>query len=433
MPLNHLAILAAKPRSKPYKLTDAGGLYLEIRPSGAKVWRYRYRIEQKENQYTIGEFFADQREGHISLERARRARDEARILVKKGVHPLYARREAVRLQTIKQDSTFKAVAKEWISRKGENWSKRHTKIVKRALEVEIFPAIGARPMDSISPVDILQILQNISGRGANAYACTIRQWLAAIFHYAIRTLRATGNPALVVRGAIVRGKAQHSKALSPKELKHLVLALQTYRGDPGTKLGLRLMLLTFVRTIELRGACWSEFDLEAREWRIPAERMKMREPHIVPLSRQAAELLRELHGITGHREFLFPNRRNPKTYISATVLNGALKRLGFLGENTIGFSAHGFRATASTLLHEVGFHPDVIERQLAHQNRSQVRASYNHATYMAERQTMMQAWADLVDAILGHPSNVVALSPRTTSEFTPIQSGTNYSSSTGMP
>ncbi|WP_153010623.1 site-specific integrase, partial [Pseudomonas sp. ADP] len=204
------------------------------------------------------------------------------------------------------------------------------------------------------------------------------------------------DPAAALKGAIHRPKVEHRKPLSREQIGDFAKALDEYGGYRTTVIALRLMLLTFVRTVELRKAEWSEFDLDRAEWRIPAERMKMREPHVVPLSKQAVELLRELHTHTGGRGMLFPNYRNPKECMTATTLNRALERMGFNGKDSIGFSAHGFRATASTILNEMGYRPDVIERQLAHAERNKVRASYNQAQYMEDRRNMMQEWADMV-------------------------------------
>lgn len=391
----------AKPSSKPVKLTDGGGLYLEIRPSGAKLWRYRYRIDGKENLFAIGEYFNDKRIGHVSVEAARRARDEARDLVRKGIHPAHHRKSQIQSQIDDNKNTFRAVALEWMDRKADSWSPKNAAQIRKVFDTDVFPSIGSRPISTVTAADLLAILQRVDGRGANTIAYLIRQWSSAIFRYAVATLRAQYDPAAALQGAIVHKKVKHSRALSKSELQALFHRLETYRGDPGTMFGMKLMLLTFVRTIELRAAQWTEFDFDANEWRIPAERMKMREVHVVPLSKQAVALLLELKELTGGNAYLFPNRRDNRKCISALTINRALERMGFLGEGTIGFSAHGFRSTACTMLNEAGFRSDVIERQLAHQERNQVRASYNRATYLPERRAMMQKWADMIDEIIG--------------------------------
>jgi integrase len=399
MALTNVKVQSAKPASKPVKLTDGGGLYLEVRPTGAKLWRYRYRIGGKENIFAIGQYYADKRTGHVSLEAARHSRDEARELVRQGIHPSHQRQQLVQHQIAQNENTFQAVALEWLARKDSSWAKSTARQTRHVLQTDVFPTIGSRPIASVTAADLLGILQRVEKRGAQTYALQIRQWSSAIFRYAVATLRADHDPAAALRGAIIRKKTRHCKALSKSELRLLLVRLKTYQGDPGTVFGIPLMILTFVRTIELRGACWSEIDFAAAEWRIPADRMKMDQEHIVPLSRQAIALLQSLHDLTGSGQYLFPNRRRRTSFFSATTINRALERMGFLGKNTIGFSGHGFRATASTILNEAGFRSDVVERQLAHQDRNQTRASYNRAAYLDERRQMMQWWADTVEGL----------------------------------
>lgn len=399
MPLTDVKIRNTKPEAKPVKLVDGGGLYLEVRPSGAKLWRYRYRIEGKENVFAVGEYFNDKRVGHVSLDEARGERDKARVLVKQGIHPAH-HRQAERLATHAENAnTFEAVAREWIGKKKPGWTPYYLRQVERFMQADVFPKIGKLPIRSVTAAHLLEIVKLIEGRGAETVAVLVRQWASAIFRYAVATLRADSDPAAALKGAIHRPKVEHHKPMTRDQIGDFVKALDGYAGYRTTVIALRLMLLTFVRTVELRGAEWSEFDLDRAEWRIPGPRMKMREPHTVPLSWQAVELLRELHSYTGGRTFLFPNYRNPKACMTATTLNRALERMGFNGKGSIGFSAHGFRATASTILNETGFRPDVIERQLAHAERDKTRASYNQAEYMPERRAMMQQWADMVDSI----------------------------------
>lgn len=399
MPLTDAKIRNTKPEAKPVKLADGGGLYLEVRPTGAKLWRYRYRIAGKENVFAVGEYFNDKRGGHVSLDEARTERDKARALVKQGIHPAH-HRQAERLATHAENAnTFEAVAREWIAKKKSGWTAYYLRQVERFMEADVFPKIGKLPIRSVTAAHLLEIVKLIEGRGAETVAVLVRQWASAIFRYAVATLRADSDPAAALKGAIHRPKVEHHKPMTRDQIGDFVKALDGYAGYRTTVIALRLMLLTFVRTVELRGAEWSEFDLDRAEWRIPSGRMKMREPHTVPLSWQAVELLRELHTYTGGRTFLFPNYRSPKTCMTATTLNRALERMGFNGKDSIGFSAHGFRATASTILNETGFRPDVIERQLAHAERDKTRASYNQAEYMPERRAMMQQWADMVDSI----------------------------------
>jgi len=409
MPLTDAKIRNTKPREKPIKLTDGGGLYLEVRPTGAKLWRYRYRIGGKENVFAVGQYFNDKRGGHISLDDARSERDKARALVKQGIHPAH-NRQAERLAIHAENAnTFEAVAREWIAKKKPGWTAYYLRQVQRFLESDVFPYVGNLPIRNVTAAHLLEILRRIEGRGAETVAVLVRQWASAVFRYAVATLRADTDPAAALKGAIHRPKIEHRKPLSRDQVADFVKALDVYGGYRTTVIALRMMLLTFVRTVELRAARWTEIDLDRAEWRIPAERMKMREPHLVPLSRQAVELLAELHTYTGGRDFLFPNYRNPKTCMTSTTLNRALERMGFNGKGSIGFSAHGFRATASTILNEIGFRPDVIERQLAHAERNKVRASYNQAEYLEDRRTMMQQWADMTDEMAKSESKVTPI------------------------
>jgi integrase len=409
MSLTDGQIRNAKPGDKPIKLTDGGGLYLEVRPTGAKLWRYRYRIAGKENVFAVGKYVQapsgetkEQNQsrcnaGMLTLAEARARREECRALVKQGMHPAHYRQVARMEQSVRNANTFEAVAMEWIVKKKPGWTPYYLRQVERFLEADVFPYVGNLPIRNVTAAHLLEIVRRVEGRGAETVALQVRQWASAIFRYAVATLRADVDPAAALRGAIHRPKVVHSKPMTRDQVADFVNALEGYAGYRTTVIALHLMLLTFVRTVELRGALWAEIDLDRAEWRIPAERMKMREPHIVPLSRQAVELLRELHTYTGGRGMLFPNYRNPKTCMTATTLNRALERMGFNGKGSIGFSAHGFRATASTILNEIGFRPDVIERQLAHAERNKVRASYNQAQYLEERRAMMQQWADLID------------------------------------
>lgn len=421
MPLTDSQIRNTKPGQKPIKLTDGGGLYLEVRPTGAKLWRYRYRIAGKENVFAAGEYaqvpsgetkeqtLARRNAGMLTLAEARVRREEWRALVKQGIHPAHNRQAARMANHAENANTFEAVAREWIAKKKPGWTPYYLRQVERFHDTDVFPFIGNLPIRNVTAAHLLEIVRRIEGRGAETVALLVRQWASAIFRYAVATLRADTDPAAALKGAIHRPKVQHHKPLSRDQVADFVKALDSYGGYRTTVIALRLMLLTFVRTVELRAAHWAEIDLDRAEWRIPAERMKMREPHIVPLSRQAVELLRELHTHTGGRSFLFPNYRNPKTCMTATTLNRALERMGFNGKDSIGFSAHGFRATASTMLNELSFRSEVIERQLAHAERNKVRASYNQGEYMEERRAMMQQWANLTDEMAKSDSKVTPI------------------------
>lgn len=394
--LTDIKINASKAIDKPFRIADGGSLFLEVRPTGAKLWRYRYRLNGTQQIYAIGQYYDGRKKppAHVTLEAARSARDTARALVKQGVQPTQKRKAERQLQISENENTFKAVAVEWIERNKQRWTPYYLSQIERVLTADVYPIIGDLPIKSVVPMHILKVLQKIEKRDAKTVAIGARQWCSAIMRYAVLTMRANFDPAATLRGVIVRNKVQHRTPLSRDQIPELLsrISSNTYRT---TGIALNLLLLTFVRPGELRQSEWEEFDLDQHEWRIPAGRMKMREMHIVPLSRQAVTLLKELKAITGGSRFLFPNHRRPHAVMTITTLNRALERMGYGGQ----FSAHGFRATASTFLNEMGYRPDVIERQLAHAESNKIRAAYNQAEYMEERCTMMQEWADWIDKI----------------------------------
>ena len=275
------------------------------------------------------------------------------------------------------------------------WTPYYLRQVERFMASDVFPQIGALPIKQVTAAHVLSIMKKTEARGAETIAILIRQWCSAVFRYAVANLQADGDPAAALKGAVVRPKVKHHAPLSAKQIPAFVTALGKFGGYRTTAIAIELLLLTFVRTVEMRKATWSEFDLEAALWRIPAERMKMKTEHLVPLSSQAVALVKELHEWTGGRNYLFPNYRAPKSCMTATTVNRALERMGYRGK----FSGHGFRSTASTLLHELGYRPEVIERQLAHAERNNVTAAYNHAEYLKERKAMMQQWASYLDGL----------------------------------
>jgi integrase len=391
VPLTDVKIRQAKTADKVLKLTDSNGLYLEVKPNGSKLWRYRYRIAGKENLFAVGEYPA------LSLQEARKARDGARELVKQGIHPSHARQTTFANQLTKNANTFEAVAREWLGKMKGKWTPYHHKQASSCLEQNAFPKIGRLPIRNVTAAHLLSILQVMEKRGAETYALQLRQWCSAIFRHAVVTLRADADPAAALKGAIHRPKVEHSKAMPVETIGDFKAKLDKYGGNRTTVIAMRLMLYTFVRTVELRKAMWSEFNFDSLEWRIPAERMKMRRLHVVPLSRQVVELLKELQRITGAGEWLFPNFRRPQDVMSATTINRALEHMGYASGLWTG---HDFRATASTRLHEMGYRPEVIERQLAHVEGNKTKAAYNHAEYLAERRAMMQAWGDWTDSIV---------------------------------
>lgn len=390
MPLTDIKIRQAKAIDKPLKLADTNGLYLEVKPGGAKLWRYRYRIAGKENLYAIGDYPT------ITLSEARKARDEARELIKKGLHPAHARQNERLLKIAANNDTFKAIAEEWIEKKRRGWAPYYLKQIEHGMKADIYPRIGRLPIRAVTPADVLAILDRASRRGAETVAINLRQWCSAVFRYAVATLRADHDPAAPLRGAIIRPPVNHSKPLSREDIADFLKRLDGYGGNRTTAIALRLLLLTFVRTVEMRKAEWNEFNFDQSEWRIPAAKMKMRRMHIVPLARSTVDLLRELQQITGAGRWLFPNTRRPHDVMSATTVNRALEYMGYASGAVTG---HDFRATASTRLHEMGFRSEFIELQLAHVERNRVKAAYNHADYLPERRQMVQAWADWLDGI----------------------------------
>jgi len=393
MKLTDTACKNAKPSEKPRKLSDGAGLYLEIvpngKPSGSKYWRLKYRFAGKEKRLAIGVY------PEVSLKEAREKRDKARDLIRDGIDPSQAKKDLKHQQYIDTENTFKNIACEWHQNQKLTWTDKHAETVLRRLDLNVFPILGDKPIHTIKAQELLNVIRIIEGREALDVAHRTLQTCGQIFRYAIATGRAERNIALDLRGALKTRKKENYNHLEAKELPEFLQKLAEYDGDPQTILGFKLLILTFVRTGELRGAKWEEIDFEKNEWRIPAERMKMKELHIVPLSTQAIAVLKELQRLTGHHEYIFPNRNKPLTFISENTLLYALYRMGYHNRATV----HGFRATASTILNEHNWRPDVIERQLAHAERNKVRASYNHAQYLPERQRMVQWWADHLDSV----------------------------------
>ena len=389
MPLTDAKIRNTKPTDKSQKLYDGGNLYLEIKPNNKRYWRYRYRIDGKENIYAIGDYPT------MSLAVARTERDDAKKLVKQGIHPAHNRQLKLSQQVSENADTFRAIAAEWIEyeNKRKNWTSTYLNQINKTFLTDVFPAIGNLPIRTITSAHILTILKKMEKRGAEVLAIMARQWCSNVFKYAISNLRTDNDPTYVLQGAIKRPKIRSNPPLPVELIPGFLNALKNYNGQRPTVIAIKLLMLTFVRTKELRESVWSEFDLEERLWKIPAERMKMREPHTVPLCDQAVSLLKELKQINGHQQWLFLNTRKPTTCMSATTINRALEYMGYSDI----FSAHGFRTTASTILNELGYLPDVIEKQLAHKDSNRIRAIYNRAEYASERASMLQQWADYLD------------------------------------
>ena len=394
MSLSDAKVRNAKSKSKPYKIADGEGMFLLVSPSGSKYWRLKYHFAGREKLLALGVY------PEVSLSDARERRLQARKTLAAGNDPGDVKREAKRLAVLQTENAFETVAREWYEQRKHEWKPSSAKTTLKRLERHIFPKLGKRPITSISAPDILSMLRVIESTGALDTAQRVMQMCGQVFMYAIATGRAERNPVPDLRGALKTPVTKHHAYLKAADLPEFLKKLEAYEGALETKLALRLLLLTYVRTIELRGAEWPEIDFKKAEWRIPAERMKMKELHIVPLSSQAVAVLRELQKHTGNREYIFPNQHNPVSFMSENTMLYALYRMGYHSRTT----GHGFRSTASTILNENGFMPDVIERQLAHCERNKVRAAYNHAQYLPERRKMMQWWADYIDkAATGNP------------------------------
>jgi integrase len=388
--LTEVRLRSAKPREKPYKLFDELGLFLLVMPNAdrhkGRLWRLRYHYGKAEKLLSLGSY------PDVPLKRAREKRDEARRLLADGVDPS-ARRK---ITEESRAETFEAIAREWLEMRAKTTAAVTQQKALWLLEM-LFPAIGKRPIREVTPPELLAALRKIEAKGFHETAHRAKQKCGQIFRYAIATGRAERDISADLRGALVPVVARnHASLTDPAEIGALLRAIDGYEGQPITAAALKLAALVFVRPGELRGARWSEFDLDGAEWRIPAERMKMGELHIVPLSRQAVAILRELHALSGWGEYVFPSLLTLERPMSNNTVNTALRRLGYTKEQMTG---HGFRSMASTLLNEQGFPPDVIELQLAHIERNKVRAAYNKAQRLAERRKMMQAWADYLQSL----------------------------------
>jgi integrase len=389
--LSDSAIRNAKPRLKAYKLFDGGGLFLLVNANGGKWWRLKHRFAGKEKLISFGVY------PDVGLKQAREARDEARKLLAARIDPS-VQRKAIKAALINQETgSFEAVAREWFHKFSPSWAPTHARTIIRRLERDVFPWLGRCPVGGITAVALLEVLRRIEGRGALETAHRLKQIAGQVFRYAIATGRASRDPSADLRGALPPVRETHHAALTkPADVAALLRAINGYQGTFVVRCALRLAPLVFVRPGELRKAEWSEIDLEEGTWRIPAARMKMRAEHIVPLSRQAVQVLRELHPLTGGGRYVFPSLRTHSRPMSENAVLSALRRMGYERDQMTG---HGFRTMASTLLNEQGASADAIERQLAHAERDGVRDAYNRAEYLAERRRMMQSWADYLDSL----------------------------------
>ena len=391
MSLSDAKIRNRKPPEKPVKLFDGGGLFLLVTPQGGKLWRLKYRFEGKEKLLALGSY------PEVSLLYARQRRDEARRQLARGIDPGAVRKAQKQAET-EETETFEVIAREWHDKFQLNWTPGHTLTIMSRLERDLFPWLGKRPIKEIEAPELLAALHRVESRGALETAHRIRTLAGQVFRYAVATGRAERDPSGDLKGALPQPGKKHLAAITdPKEVAPLLKAIDGYQGSFIVKCALRLAPLFFVRPGELRHAEWAEMDLDEALWNIPAHKMKMDQPHIVPLSKQAVEILKELKPLTGSSQYVFPSARSMARPMSNNAILAALRRMGYEKET---MSGHGFRAMARTILDEVlKFRPDFIEHQLAHAVRDPNGRAYNRTTHLEERREMMQVWADYLDGL----------------------------------
>lgn len=387
-----------QPKDKPVKLADGGGLFLHIMPNGGKYWRYRYRFLGKEKTLALGVY------PEVTLAEAREKHGEARKLLANDIDPSEKKKlDQLELKT-NYNNSFEIIAREWHQNKLHTWKPDHAITILKRLEVNIFRKIGKRPIRMVSAPELLDAIRSLENEGKRDLAHRMLQHCSQIFCYAVATGRADTDITTHLKGALQPVRSKHYAHLSAKELPAFLGKLNCYdthyNGHILTKLAFQLLILTFVRSGEIRGARWEEINLSEAIWKIPAERMKMKTPHFVPLSSQSITLLKEIRLITGNNPsgYVFPSQKTPHKIMSENTFLRAIDIMGYKDKTT----GHGFRSTASTILNENNFARDVIERQLAHCERDQVRAAYNHAEYLPQRKAMMQWWGDYVDSLYSH-------------------------------
>ncbi len=390
--LTVIQIQNLKPKAKPYKVSDTDGLFILVQPNGSLLWRLKYRIDGREKKLALGKY------PQVSLKAAREKRDEARKKIAEGVDPGKQRREAKIKAMTEARNTFRLVADEYIEKMAVEGKSPATISKLRWFRDLLNPYIGHVPVAEVSPHELLAALKRIERRGHHETALRTRSFAGRVFRYAIATLRAQYNHADVLRGALVIPKVRHRSAiLEPKKVGELLRAIGDYSGRVETRIGLQLAAHVFLRPGEIRTAEWDDIDLAEAVWHVPAAKMKMKRPHTAPLSRQSVELLRELQSLQHPSTYLFPAFHTPKKTMSENTLNQALRRIGYTNEE---MTAHGFRAVASTLLNESGrWHPDAIEKSLAHHDPDRVRSAYNRGTFWDERVRMAQWWSDYLDKL----------------------------------
>ena len=391
MPLTDTAIKSAKPRYTDYKLADEKGMYLLVKKSGCKYFRFDYRFAGKRKTLALGVY------PETSLKEARDKRDEARKLINGNLDPVEVKKAQKLQLKAETDNTLRAVAAEWHEKLKSKWSANHADRKWHYLEKDVFPTFGNTPINNISPRELLTLLEKIQARGAIDVAHRIKGLCGEVFRYGIYTDRCDRDPTQDIKGVLIPKRNKHMATITnPKKVGELLRAIDGYDGDITTKFALKLTPYVMLRPGELRSAEWSEIDLAAKQWKIPAEKMKMSRPHIIPLAKQVIEILKKMQPITGNGKYVFPSVRSRSRPMSENTITAALRRMGFSKEE---MTAHGFRGMASTLLHENGFKSEIIEIQLAHAERNKVKAAYNHAEYLPERIEMMVWWADYLDEL----------------------------------
>ncbi len=387
--LSELKIKNLKQEKRLYKVGDGDGLWLEVSPAGGKHWRFRYRYNKKEQMMALGSYPA------VSLAKARALKLEAREMLADGRNPSKEKRAHKLRQAIESENTFEAIAHKWLALKETGLNKKyHTQCMAR-LEQHVFPKIGALPITEITIPDVVRVVEDIASGGTIETAKRMKQLISQIFRYAAQRGMCIHNPAADLRDILPSAEKNHHACIHPSELPELLDKIHALKSDCMGRFAIELMMLTFVRTRELIEAKWDEIDWQREEWHIPKERMKMRRPHLVPLSRQAITLLKELYSITGETPFLFYSTASKSRHISNGNVLMTLRRMGYQNKMT----GHGFRSLASTILNEKGYAPDVIERQLAHEDEDKIRSAYNRAEYLLERKKMMQDYADYLSQL----------------------------------
>ena len=389
MKLTARQISTAKPQDKPYKLSDGGGMYLLVNPNGSRYWRLKYRYAGKEKLLALGVY------PDVTLADARNKRNEAKRVLAAGADPSDVKQSIKEAKAIAMQNSFELIAIEWHKHKKPNWSSGYADDILESLRKDIFPYVGKRAITDIKPIDMLAVLKKLEERGVLDKLKKIRQACKQIFTYAVITGRAEFNPVADLAGALKPPKQQHYPHLQRDELGGFIEALKDYSGSKLTQTATFLLMYTGVRTIELRAAEWKEFDFTNNLWQIPKERMKMRRPHLVPLSSQVKSMLLEVKSISGRGKYVFPGRNDAGKPMSEASINQVIKRVGYDGRAT----GHGFRHTMSTILHEQGFNTAWIEAQLAHADKNTIRGTYNHAQYLERRREMVQWYADFLAAL----------------------------------